>query len=165
MKYVTTIDEQEFIVEFLDETTISVNGETYICDFDNVAGQPVFSLLVDGKSFEAYVYPAEKAWQVLLQGRSYTALVEDELERTLRAASGRGVSERSEYRLKAPMPGLLVAVHVKNGQNVKEGDVLIVLESMKMQNELRSPRDGVVTRLKVEPGDRVEQNETILSVV
>ena len=62
------------------------------------------------------------------------------------------------------MPGLIVKIPVSEGQEVKKGDVLVILESMKMQNELKSPRDGKVTRIQVKPGDSVEQRQTILSV-
>ena len=57
----------------------------------------------------------------MILGRSYSALVEDELERTLREASGEGVGERAEYHLKAPMPGLVIAIPVSEGQDVEKG--------------------------------------------
>jgi biotin carboxyl carrier protein len=63
------------------------------------------------------------------------------------------------------MPGLIVAVNVDEGQSVQKGDVLIILESMKMQNELRSPLAGTVSRLRVQNGERVEQQQILLSVV
>jgi geranyl-CoA carboxylase alpha subunit len=62
------------------------------------------------------------------------------------------------------MPGLIVAVMVDEGMKIEKGQVLIVLESMKMQNELKSPRAGTITRIKVKPGERVEQKATLLSV-
>ena len=165
MSYITTIGDQEFTVEIVDEKHVIVNGTTYHVDFNSIAGQPVYSLLVDGKSYEAYVYPAEDAWQVLFKGRSFTVMVQDEREKRLRETSGVGVGERKEYHLKAPMPGLVVSVPVSEGQDVEEGDVLIVLELMKMQNELKSPRTGKVARLRISEGANVEQNETMLSVV
>jgi biotin carboxyl carrier protein len=75
------------------------------------------------------------------------------------------VVEQGEYHLKAPMPGLIVAVPVNEGQKVEKGEVLVVLESMKMQNELRAPRDGSITRIRIKNGDSVEQKQTLLSVV
>ena len=165
MKYITKLNDQEFLVEIVDERHISLNGVLYEVDFDSVPGQPVYSLLLDGRSFEAYVDESEGCWQVLLQGRMYQGCVEDEREARLRAAGGSRVSNRDEYHLKAPMPGLVVTVPVGEGQTIEKGEVLLILESMKMQNELKSPRAGVVTRLRVKPGDRVEQRQTLLSVI
>ena len=164
MRYLTTIEGHEYQVEILDERHVVLDGEVYTVDFNAIDDQPVYSLLIDAKSFEAYVYPTLDSWQVLLQGHSYPAQVLDERERSLRAAAGSSVSEREEFLLKAPMPGLVVAIPVNEGQQVEKGDVLLILESMKMQNELRTPRPGKITRLRVQPGDSVEQNQTMLSV-
>jgi biotin carboxyl carrier protein len=90
--------------------------------------------------------------------------VEDEREKRLRAAAGGGVAESGEFHLKAPMPGLVVTIPVEEGQQVKKGQVLLILESMKMQNELKSPRDGTVNRIKVKAGESVEQKQPLLSV-
>jgi biotin carboxyl carrier protein len=69
-----------------------------------------------------------------------------------------------EFHLKAPMPGLIIAVNVSEGDEVKKGQVLLILESMKMQNELKAPRDGTINRVRVKPGESVEQKQTLLSV-
>jgi biotin carboxyl carrier protein len=164
MKYVTKIDDQEFLVEILDEKRIRINDKILDVDFESVSGQPVYSLIIGGKSYEAYVSPNEEKWEILLRGRLYQAEVEDEREKRLRAAGGAGATESGEYHLKAPMPGLVVAIPVKEGQEVTKGQVLLILESMKMQNELKAPRDGVISRIKVRPGETVEQKQTLLSV-
>ncbi len=128
---------------------------------DPVSHQPVYSLIVDGQSFEAYVYPEEGEWQVLMHGTLYNAHVEDEREKRLRAAAGGLVSERDEFLLRAPMPGLVIAIPVTEGQQVTKGEVLVILESMKMQNELKAPRDGTVARPRVAAGDHVEQKQVL----
>ena len=76
-----------------------------------------------------------------------------------------GVAEHGEFHLKAPMPGLVVAIPVSEGQTVSKGDVLLMLESMKMQNELKAPRAGTIARMRVKVGDSVELKQTLLSVV
>jgi biotin carboxyl carrier protein len=164
MKYITTINGREFAIEIVDDRHVNVNGNLYQIDFEAVSGQPVYSLILDGKSHEAYVLENDDEWQVLLRGRLYPAKVEDEREKRLRAAAGGGVAEGGEFHLKAPMPGLVVAIPVNEGQEIKKGQVLLILESMKMQNELKSPRDGVVNRIKVKAGETVEQKQTLLSV-
>ncbi len=165
MRYVTTVGEREYLIEIIDEQHVLVDGVLYRVDFESIHQQPVYSLLVDGKSFESYVFPGEDSWQVLLRGVLYPVIVEDERERRLRSAARGGVAEHAEFHLRAPMPGLVVSVPVTEGQAVNKGDVLVILESMKMQNELKSPRAGTVTRLRVKPGDSVELKQTLLSVV
>ena len=165
MKYITTIDEKEYTIEIIDEHNIQVDGVNYQVDFDSVSGQPVYSLLIDGKSHEAYIYPDEDQWEVLFQGILYPISVEDERERRLRSSFGSGPVPSGEYYLKAPMPGLVISIPVKDGQVVFQGDVLVILESMKMQNELKSPRDGKISRIRVKEGDNVERKQTLLSVV
>jgi acetyl/propionyl-CoA carboxylase alpha subunit len=164
MKYITSIDEQQFSIEILDEEHILVDGQPFNVDFEAVGDQPVYSLLINGHSYEAYIYPSDEGWQVLLLGRLYPAVVIDEREKRLLESAGGRVMESAEYHLKAPMPGLIVSVPVSEGQKVEKGDVLVILESMKMQNELKAPRDGTVTRLRVKSGDNVEQKQTLLSV-
>jgi len=164
MKYITTVEDKQFLVEIIDDKHISVDGKVYGIDFETVSGQPVYSLIVDGRSHESYVQREDESWQVLLRGRLYPVTVEDEREKRLRAAASSGVTESGEFHLKAPMPGLVVAVPVTEGQEVKKGEVLLILESMKMQNELKSPRDGIVNRIKVKAGESVEQKQPLLSV-
>lgn len=165
MKYITNIDGKEFTVEILDEKHIRINDKILDVDFESVSGQPVYSLIIGGKSYEAYVSPDDERWQVLLRGRLYQAEVEDEREKRLHAAGGGGATESGEFHLKAPMPGLVVAVLVEENQVIKKGQVLLILESMKMQNELKAARDGTISRIKVKPSESVEQKQTLLSII
>jgi len=164
MKYITTLDGKEYAIEVIDEHRVLIDGRVLSVNFESVSGQPVFSLIIDGKSFEAYVYETEDGMQVLLRGRLYNLAVEDEREKRLRAAAGTGAADSDEFHLKAPMPGLVVAIPVNDGDEVEKGQVLAILESMKMQNELKSPRAGKVSRIRVKPGEKVEQRQTMLSV-
>jgi len=165
MKYVTTIAEREFVIEILDDHHVALNGVVYVVDFESVSERTVYSLLVNNQSFEGSVYPSEEGWQVLLHGSQYVLQVEDEREKRLRASMGGELPENIDFHLRAPMPGLVVAIPISEGQAVQKGDVLIILESMKMQNELKSPRPGRISRVRVKPGDSVEHKETLLSVV
>ena len=164
MKYITTLDGKEYTIEIVDAHHVAIDGRVQEVDFESISGQPVFSLIVDGKSYESYVYETEEGWQVLTRGRPYNLTVEDEREKRLRAAAGSGVAESGEYHLKAPMPGLVVSIPLKEGDKVEKGQVLVILESMKMQNELKSPKAGVVGRIRVKQGETVEQRQALLSV-
>ncbi|MEW6567184.1 MAG: biotin/lipoyl-containing protein [Chloroflexota bacterium] len=162
MKYIATIGEHSYEIEINSEREVVVDGNRLPVDFQSVAGQPVYSLIIGGRSYEAYVHLTEDGLDVVLSGRLYHVAVEDERERRLRQASSGAVARSGDYHLRAPMPGLIVAVPVGEGQAVERGADLIILESMKMQNELKAPRDGTVAHVRVRPGDRVDQNQVLI---
>jgi biotin carboxyl carrier protein len=164
MKYVVEVEGKEFEVEILDEKRVRIGDRILQVNFESVNDQPVYSLIVDGKSYEAFVYPGEEDWQVLLRGRLFPVKVVDERERRLRSAAGGGVAQTGEFQLKAPMPGLIVSILVEEEQQVEKGQVLVILESMKMQNELKAPRAGVVRHIRIKPGETVEQRQVLLAL-
>lgn len=162
MKYIATTGDRRFEIEIGSEREVTLDGRPVEVDFQSVGGQPVYSLILDGRSYEAYVYPAVDGIDVVLGGRLYHVVVEDERERRLRQASTARAVSAGDVHLRAPMPGLVVAVPVNQGQAVARGADLVILESMKMQNELKAPRAGTVTQIRVRPGDRVDQNQVLL---
>ena len=166
MKYATTLNDKTYLIEINDDHSVIVDGVPFAVDFESVNNQPVYSLILNGKSYEAYVAEADvpDELQVLIHGALHTVRVEDEREKRLRAAAGGAATTSGEYHLKAPMPNLIVAVPVDEGQVVEKGDILIILESMKMQNELKSPRAGTVTRVKAKAGDSVEHHQVLVTV-
>ena len=164
MKYIASIDDQEFDIEIIDENHAAINGKIHEIDFKAIREQLTYSMLVDGKSFETNIYQENGGWEVLMRGRRYSVIVEDERERLLRFAAGDSRPQQGPFHLQSPMPGQVIEIPVQTGQEVKEGDVLLILESMKMQNELKSPRSGRVSRILVTPHENVEQNQTLLCV-
>jgi len=164
MKYIAEVDGLEFPVEIIDECHVRFGEEVLEVDLSAVSGEPLYSLVVNHESFEGYVYPDEEHWQVHLQGQFYQVRVEDEREKRLRLADKGVERPDAEFVLKAPMPGLVVAVPVSEGQQVEKGQTLLVLESMKMQNELRAPHAGTVARLRVKAGESVQQKQILLNV-
>lgn len=164
MKYIATIEGQTYEIEINEAGEISVEGERLPADFMAVAEQSVYSLLLDNHSYEANISPGEAGLEVLLRGQRYVVEVEDERSRLLRRAGGAQLGDTGTFQLKAPMPGLVIGLPVEEGQTVAKGDDLVILESMKMQNELKSPRAGTVTRVRVQVGDNVQQNAVLVVV-
>jgi biotin carboxyl carrier protein len=164
MKYLTSIGDKTYTIEINDDRHVTVDGRTFPIDFAAISAQSLFSLLIDGKSFEGFVENEGDEWRVILRGDLYEAKVVDERAVRLAKSAGGVVAPAGDFHLKAPMPGLVVAVPVIEGQSVKKGDILVILESMKMQNELKSPRDGTVARVKVKGGDTVEQNQVMVTI-
>jgi biotin carboxyl carrier protein len=164
VKYITTVNDQEFIIEIDQEGQIMVGGRPYEVDFQQLSEGGILSLLLDNHSLEAIVEERDQAWEVLIHGELYTVHVQD--ERAYRLAKARGTTAKvtGEATIKSPMPGLIIAVTVQQGQSVHKGDKVVILESMKMENELRTPRDGIVKHIFVESGASVEKNQLLVTI-
>ncbi len=163
MKYITVVNDEEFIIEIDQESRIRVNDAEYEIDFQQLTDDGVLSLLIDNHSLEAVVEERDNLWQVLMKGDLYSVQVQD--ERAYRLAQARGVaSGGGDATIRSPMPGLIVDVSVGEGDEVIKGDKVVILESMKMENELRATVDGVVSRILVSKGDSVEKNQDLVII-
>jgi biotin carboxyl carrier protein len=165
MKYEVTVGENVYIIEVNREGEITFDGEVQAIDFAPIGDSGLYSLLVNNGSFEALVEQRDERWQVLMQGYLYEVEVLDERSQLMRARSTSLVPDSGELLIKAPMPGLVVDVSVEVGQEVEAGQKVVILESMKMENELKTPRAGEVERIQVKAGDSVEQNEVLVVIV
>ena len=161
MKYVTTIGARRYTIEINRDDQITIDGVTHPIDLRAI-DEATFSLLIDNTSLEALVEKSNGEIEVLLHGRLYTATVEDERASRLTQSSGGLHAGSGEVTIKSPMPGLIVAVAVSEGQAVKKGQTVVVLESMKMENELKAPRDGTIASIKVAPRQSVEQGQPLV---
>jgi biotin carboxyl carrier protein len=163
MKYVTTINNKTFEIEIQRDGSLIVNGERREVDF-LALGPSLYSILMDGLSHELVIEERDQNIEVLVRGRLFTGQVLDERAQLMAERSGGMISDTGEMSIRAPMPGLVVAVSVEVGQDVRAGQTIIILESMKMQNELKAPRDGVVQNIGVAAGQSVEQNKILVTI-
>ena len=120
------------------------------------------SLLVGGAVVRGLVGPREGGVTVVVDGQAVDAVVMDERAARLASAAAGGRPRTSETAVRAPMPGLVVAVPVEVGQGVAKGTTLVVLSAMKMQNELTAPADATVKELLVSAGQTVDQNQVLV---
>jgi biotin carboxyl carrier protein len=118
----------------------------------------VMSLVVEGRQYRCVL----DGDGVVIGGRRYGFEVDD--PRSLQGRRGGGAGVDGPRPVKAPMPGRVVRVLVNDGQDVEEGEAIVVIEAMKMQNELRAPKAGRVVRVSVGVGDAVGAGD-VLAVV
>ncbi len=163
MKYITTINNRTYEIDILPDGSVLLNGQARNVDLLALDAS-LYSIITDSRSLEALIDEQGGQYQVLIGGRRYEGQVLDERDQLLRSRSGGGVDQSGEVSVKAPMPGLIVAVPVDEGQAVKAGQTVVILESMKMQNELKAPRDGTVQRISVAPGQSVEQKKVLITI-
>ncbi len=164
MRYHVTVRERTFVVDVTPDG-VAVDGSPAHADLAASDGTPIRHLLLDGASWTVVAEPGERsgAWRLTLSGApSVEAEVVDERTLAIRAMTGADASARGPEPLKAPMPGLVLAVEVEEGDVVEAGQAVVVMEAMKMQNELRSQSRGVVERILVGPGAAVERGAVLV---
>lgn len=171
--YHVTIDEERRQLS-LDEGSFAIDWRqlaSLVADAKgNVAEGGQYSLLIGEQSYDIFARritkPDEKqgqTYEILFAGRRFEVKVEDERTRLLagRAASG---STTGEATVNAPMPGLVVGVPLEPGASVAAGQTVVVLEAMKMENDLASPIGGVLKDVRVTKGQTVDQGEVLVVI-
>lgn len=163
------------VVEFLENPDVSATSGKLQVSFDGEAGQMdwaeitpgIYSLLLGGQSFEVRLrQPAgaqrrKGAYEVSAGPTQFCVEVRD--RRTSVPAAG--PPPGGPHEVAAPMPGRIVKLLVTEGQKVEKGTGLVVIEAMKMQNELRAPRPGLVERVYVREGEGVEGGAKLVRLV
>jgi biotin carboxyl carrier protein len=120
-------------------------------------------LIVDNRSFEIEVDNSEDQYRVLVDGRNYHVHLVD--ERRLRVGGAQSSLQlQGRQKVAVPMPGKVIAVLVSEADTVEKGQGLVIVEAMKMENEVRSPVAGQVKEIRVKPGDAVEAG-AVLAIV
>jgi pyruvate carboxylase subunit B len=167
MKYWVEIAGRERVVEIQSDEgrlQVLVDGEAHPVDLAEVPGAGLFSLLVDGQS-HAYAARFEDGEAVLSFHDHEVALrIEDERTRLARLATGGKRGGGGPAEIKSVMPGVVKEIRGAPGDQVQEGQALLILEAMKMENEIRAPRDGLVKSVAVEAGHPVDKGALLLSL-
>jgi biotin carboxyl carrier protein len=164
MKYIATIGDDELTIDVNREGEVTVNGTTYAVDIQGIGSESLYSLIVDGRSFDILIDEYDESFLVVMLDGLFEVKVQDERTRRLAGLRRGPVAPVGEVLIKAPMPGVVVDVPVSEGQPMETGDIVVVLESMKMQNEFRAPRAGIVHTVRVKPGDKVDQNQILVTI-
>lgn len=164
MKYIATADQQAYEIGILQDGRIVADGQELSLSLESIDGRALFSVIIDEASYEVFVERRNKVYFVTIAGDRYEVVVEDERMKQLRERAGAAREEVGESAIRAPMPGLVVEVGVKEGQRVAVGDGIVILEAMKMENEIRSPQDGVVRSVRVAAGQAVNQGDVMVEI-
>ena len=125
-----------------------------------------FHIIKGSKSYNAEVLKAnkeEKSFVIRVNGNKYTVQIKDKYDALLKELGIDNSTARKVKELKAPMPGLVVDVRVKEGDEVKKGDALVVLQAMKMENILKSPADAGIKKIHIKKDDTIEKNQILIS--
>lgn len=122
-------------------------------------------ILYQNKSYTVEVVNlnlVEKTANIKVNGSMYSLTITDQFDALLKQLGMDKLASNKIQQIKAPMPGLVLSVLVAEGDEVKKGDNLLVLEAMKMENMIKSPTEGIIKKVEIEQGDKVEKNTLLI---
>lgn len=155
----------EIIFEIIsDENGYHVNGNEF--KWNNVKiSDGYFHILYQNKSYRAEVVSVDKSakrFTLKINGRIYSVDLKEKFDLLLEKMGMNSAAAGKINHVKAPMPGLIIELKIKVGDIVKQGDQLLILEAMKMENILKSQGEGMVKNIKVKKGDTVEKGQVLV---
>lgn len=167
MAYIATLGEHTHKIEVqeIEEDhlyRVVIDGVERIVDGRKVSGH-IYSLLIDQRSFTVDVAVKEDTYTVACGGKSVRLQLLDE-RRALRPGEGSGSGRDGGKKVRSFMPGKVVAVLVAIGDEIAKDQGLLVIEAMKMENEIRAATTGKVKEIRVAPGQAVESGELLIEL-
>jgi biotin carboxyl carrier protein len=163
MAYIVKIDDKEFKIDIAREGNrfnILLNNQELPAEVISGSHSAQFTLIVNKKLYNI-VFNSDK--QISVNGEEYTAEIYDEQVHKLIKARPEA-SHKKEIEITVPMPGLVIDIEVKEDDQITTGQGLIVVEAMKMQNEIKAPRDGIVKKIFVKKGQTVNSRDKLLII-
>ena len=147
------------------EGSLKVNGQALSLDLLRV-NERLFHILHENRSYDVFIQRVDeekKEVTLSINGKKTTVRLQSRIEKLLKELGMESAMTKKLQSLKAPMPGLVHSWKVKEGDEVKKGDPLLILEAMKMENVIKSPGDAVVSKLHVAEKASVEKNAMLIS--
>jgi biotin carboxyl carrier protein len=157
-----SIAGREIEVE-VDGDLVTVEGSIRTAALRAIPGTPTRQLLIDSRPTSLTMRSSGRGqWSLEVGGDRWEVEVVDERTRHIRSLTAGAERQRGPVTLRAPMPGLVLRVLAEPGQDVAAGAGLVVLEAMKMENELKAPTPGIVGAIRVQPGQAVEKGQVLV---
>ena len=163
MRYIVDMNGSRDELE-VDGESVTIGGHTVLARVDEVEGTPVRLVTIGSQVHRVIVRRGSSrgAYTLWVDGFRFEGEALDERTRAIRDITAESSKSTGPAALVAPMPGLIVRVNVAAGDAVQAGQGLIVMEAMKMENELRAPAAGKVKTVLVEPGKAVEKGAVLV---
>lgn len=150
----------------IDGEGVWVGGERVDARLAEVDGTPVKIITIGERVHRVVAQRGTTRGQYALwiDGHRYDVEALDERTRAIQDLSGASAKASGPAPLVAPMPGMIVRVNVEVGDNVQSGQAVVVMEAMKMENDLRTQSSGIVSAVRVKPGDAVEKGAVLVEL-
>jgi biotin carboxyl carrier protein len=154
-----------FEIEIQDKNTLLINNELHSIDILNT-GEISYHAIHQHTSYNIHITQInkeEKTIEIMVNGNKYAFEIKDTMDLLLHSL-GLGASKSNKLKeMKAPMPGLVLQIPVNEGDEVKKGDSILILEAMKMENVIKSPIDGKIKKINIKKSEAVEKGHLLIS--
>lgn len=150
MRFFAKIPSKEFQIEvngLPPKNTIKIDGKTIAAEFQEVGNYNLFLLLVNQRSYQTFIERRANGYHVTINNNKYFVEVEDQRTRQIRQLIKADEQPHRQVEIKAPMPGLIVKIPVKEGDEIRKGDSLVIIEAMKMENDIRASAAGRIKKI------------------
>ena len=158
------VSDKDFEVIFEDDakTAGTVNGKSFNWDVSKL-DENLYHIIKDNQSYRVEVLePADGKTRLKVNGTIYESETIDKFDALLKSMGMEKGGAGKVNELKAPMPGLVLDIHVNPGDVIQKGDKVLVLEAMKMENVIKAPADATVASIEVEKGKTVDKNQVMV---
>ncbi len=174
MKFIAVVDEKEHQIIVKDQEQglyrVEVDGRDYVVDSEALPSQ-IMSFLIDNKSYDLDLDdkdqsndPLDGRIAVRVRGRVLRFEMLEQRRKKMKDAAALHFAQTGTLNITSPMPGKVLRYLVNEGEEVKKGQGLVVMEAMKMENELKSPKNGVVKKIASSPGLAVDKQALLLVI-
>jgi biotin carboxyl carrier protein len=160
MNYAARLQDKDYIVSLEDRgerIEMAIDGKPVELAYTSRRNKHRFLMLIDSMSYDVEVNRKDGKFSVFIYGREFEVRAEDERLAKLREVAGFEVPGNSRKEIVSPMPGLIVQVLKREGDRVAKGEGVVIMEAMKMENELKAESDGEIGEILVKPGQSVEK--------
>lgn len=161
-----TINQENTYSVTQEKQQTSVNGQSFLWDIVNIKPHR-FHIIHQHQSYDIEVLEADyvkKKFTLQINNAEYTVDLQDELDLLIKKLGIEDVKTSTQQIIKAPMPGLILDVHVKAGDEITEEEALLTLEAMKMENVIKASKAGKVKAIKVQQGESVKKNQVLIEM-
>jgi len=159
--------EQNFKVKVNDSLDFSIrSAQAEKLDLVNTSPSG-YHILHKNKAFKAKLILDDfqkKQYTIRINSNTYQVTILDELDLLIEKMGFSSGNNKKMNHIKAPMPGIIIGLEIKEGDAIKEGDTLLILEAMKMENAITSPKDGIVKSIHIKLNDTVEKGKLLIEL-
>ena len=163
-EFVVTINDKKKLVNFISKNKIEIDGKELQCDLLHLSGN-TYILKLENKFYRVSADKIKNGnYSISLEGNRFEAEIRSALQEKASQLLQQAGTLKKRIEVKAPMPGMVLKIKKKEGDEISHGETIIILEAMKMENDLRAPQSGNIKDIFIREGTAVEKGTVLFSI-